>query len=122
MQELAPGMRNILPFLIRDAKSCIDCHVLMIRSIIIAFVITNNYCLPCSPQYQDHISMFMPCISLHAIPPPPPVSFVGTYIFYILSLQLIWWDSFRRHASLRKLFNSNSNIHHCELRQPSYSK
>ena len=26
MQELAPGMRNVLPFLIRDAKSCIDCQ------------------------------------------------------------------------------------------------
>ena len=26
MQELAPGMRNVLPFLIRDAKSCIDCE------------------------------------------------------------------------------------------------
>ena len=23
MQELAPGMRNVLPFLIRDAKYCI---------------------------------------------------------------------------------------------------
>ena len=26
MQELASGMRNVLPFLIRDAKSCIDCE------------------------------------------------------------------------------------------------
>ena len=26
MQELAPGVRNVLPFLIRDAKSCIDCE------------------------------------------------------------------------------------------------
>ena len=26
MQELATGMRNVLPFLIRDAKSCIDCE------------------------------------------------------------------------------------------------
>ena len=30
MQESAPGMRNGLPFLIRDAKPCIDCqpHIL----------------------------------------------------------------------------------------------
>ena len=26
MQELASGIRNVLPFLIRDAKSCIDCE------------------------------------------------------------------------------------------------
>ena len=26
MQELSSGMRNVLPFLIRDAKSCIDCE------------------------------------------------------------------------------------------------
>ena len=26
MQELASGMRNVLPFLIRDANSCIDCE------------------------------------------------------------------------------------------------
>ena len=26
MQELASRMRNVLPFLIRDAKSCIDCE------------------------------------------------------------------------------------------------
>ena len=26
MQELASGMRNFLPFLIRDANSCIDCQ------------------------------------------------------------------------------------------------
>ena len=24
MQELAPGMRNVLPFLIKDAQSCIE--------------------------------------------------------------------------------------------------
>ena len=29
MQELAPGMRNVLPFLIRDAKSCIDCQIIL---------------------------------------------------------------------------------------------
>ena len=26
MQELASGMRNVLPVLIRDANSCIDCQ------------------------------------------------------------------------------------------------
>ena len=26
MQGLAPGIRNLLPFLIRGAKSCIDCQ------------------------------------------------------------------------------------------------
>ena len=26
MQKLTSGMRNVLPFLIRDAKSCIDCE------------------------------------------------------------------------------------------------
>ena len=26
MQEIASGMRNVLPFLIRDANSCIDCE------------------------------------------------------------------------------------------------
>ena len=35
MQELASGMRNVLPFLIRDAKSCI-----LIRS---PYITTTNY-------------------------------------------------------------------------------
>ena len=91
----------------------INLNVLMIRSIIIAFVITNNVCLPSSPQYQDPISMFMPCIFStrnNLAPPPPPPRFPLSEHAYVPT-----WESGWGEGVMHAWMTLCTNIYHFSL-------